>query len=71
MGDCQRIILGITGATGMLYVPALLQLLAQLFGKGRETAAECHIQLYGGSLATRAPAAARTAATRSAEASTR
>ena len=28
MGDCQRIILGITGATGMLYVPALLQLLA-------------------------------------------
>ena len=28
MADCQRLILGITGATGMLYVPALLQLLA-------------------------------------------
>jgi 4-hydroxy-3-polyprenylbenzoate decarboxylase len=28
MAGCQRIILGITGATGMLYVPALLQLLA-------------------------------------------
>jgi 4-hydroxy-3-polyprenylbenzoate decarboxylase len=29
MADCQRIILGITGATGMLYVPALLRLLAE------------------------------------------
>lgn len=29
MAGCQRIILGITGATGMLYVPALLQLLAE------------------------------------------
>ena len=28
MAGCQRVILGITGATGMLYVPALLQLLA-------------------------------------------
>ncbi len=28
MAGCQRIILGITGATGMLYVPALLRLLA-------------------------------------------
>jgi 4-hydroxy-3-polyprenylbenzoate decarboxylase len=28
MTACRRIILGITGATGMLYVPALLQLLA-------------------------------------------
>ena len=28
MAGCQRIILGITGASGMLYVPALLQLLA-------------------------------------------
>ena len=29
MGTGKRIILGITGATGMLYVPALLQMLAQ------------------------------------------
>jgi 4-hydroxy-3-polyprenylbenzoate decarboxylase len=28
MANCQRLILGISGATGMLYVPALLQLLA-------------------------------------------
>lgn len=28
MSGCQRVLLGITGATGMLYVPALLQLLA-------------------------------------------
>lgn len=28
MAGCQRIILGVTGATGMLYVPALLRLLA-------------------------------------------
>ena len=28
MTGCQRIILGVTGATGMLYVPALLRLLA-------------------------------------------
>ena len=28
MAGCQRIILGITGATGMLYIPALLELLA-------------------------------------------
>jgi len=28
MADCRRIVLGITGATGMLYVPALLDLLA-------------------------------------------
>lgn len=28
MGSCQRLLLGITGATGMLYVPALLELLA-------------------------------------------
>ena len=29
MAPCQRIILGITGATGMLYVPAFLKLLSQ------------------------------------------
>jgi 4-hydroxy-3-polyprenylbenzoate decarboxylase len=29
MAGCQRIILGITGATGMLYIPALLELLAE------------------------------------------
>ena len=29
MAGCQRIILGVTGATGMLYVPALLRLLAE------------------------------------------
>jgi 4-hydroxy-3-polyprenylbenzoate decarboxylase len=28
MTGCQRLLLGITGATGMVYVPALLQLLA-------------------------------------------